>query len=706
MKTIIPKILIVDDTPANLVALNVLLRKVNAEVIRANSGAEALQYTLEYDFALILLDAHMPEMDGYEVAEILNSTEETRLIPIIFVTAAYKDEVHRLKSYSAGAVDYIQKPIEDRILISKVNVFLELYNQKMMLEDMTNNLEQLVEERTEELRRTNRIASVGGWNIASDLSSVSLSDQAADILGLSIDSSGEIPMTVFMDKVVEEDREVVMQSFTRAQENPVDELSFEFSYMGLNQDIRTANSIINFMNIKGKGVSFVGSIQDITERKESERAVQYMAQYDALTNLPNRYLFKSRLEIAFATSKRVGNKVDVMLIDLDHFKDINDTLGHPIGDMLLQEVSKRLSDCVRDSDTVARLGGDEFAIIAIHALDSAPVTPLVKRCLKSLARPFELDGNTVHTAGSIGISNYPDDGDNQDQILKYADLALYEAKNDGRGTYHFYSKRMNDSVRLRLKDEAEIKTAITDNQFELYYQPQVDLHTKKVMGMEALVRWNHPERGLLSPLECIPLAEETGLIVPMGESIFKMATDQMEKWADTDVGNLKLSVNISVKQMHHKGFISMIEEQYSKSSMKINTIGLEITETHIFEMSDTINDVLQQLKNKGLMLAIDDFGTGFSSLVHLKQIPANYLKIDRMFVKNIIDDPVDGIIFKSIVELSHKLGMQVIAEGVETKEQLDFVTEQGCDIAQGYFFSPPLAVPEFTNWFHSYEIYE
>lgn len=699
-----PKILIVDDTPANLVALKLLLKKVHAEVIKANSGAEALQLTLEHDFALILLDAHMPEMDGYETAEILGSTPGTNSIPIIFVTAAYKDELHRLNSYQAGAVDYIQKPIEDRILLSKVNVFLELYNQRAQLESLKDNLELLVQERTEELLRTNKIACIGGWKLSPDLNYIALSEQASEILNITqYAPEQEIPIDKFINKVYEEDRDIVKAAFSRDLENPVNDISFEFRFFGKEKDLRTANSIINYVQVKGKEYSFVGALQDITERKEAERAVQYMAQYDALTQLPNRYLFNDRLEIAFATANRLNTKVSLMLIDLDYFKDINDTLGHPVGDLLLQEASARLLDCVRDTDTVARLGGDEFAIIAVETQKTLVINTLAKRCLAALAKPFELDGNTVHISGSIGVAIFPDDGNNQEDVTKCADLALYESKEQGRNNFHFYNEKMDETIHLRIEEEAQLANAIEQQQFELYYQPQIDLTSKEVVGVEALVRWNHPEKGLLLPIDFIPLAEETGLIVPMGKLIFDLAVKQIDIWKKSDACDFEVSVNLSVKQLCHFDFITLIDSTLDNLTCGVENIRLEITEKAIIEDIKNNTEIAEKLKSKGIPLAIDNFGTGYSSMLSLKNIPSELIKIDRKFIEHVIDEPVDARIFQSIIELAHTLGMKVAAEGVETQEQLTYLLDNNCDIAQGFLYSRPVPASDFISWLVAYQ---
>jgi len=699
-----PKILIVDDTPANLVALKLLLKKVQANVIKANSGAEALQLTLEHDFALILLDAHMPEMDGYETAEILSSTPGTNTIPIIFVTAAYKDEVHRLNSYKAGAVDYIQKPIEDHILISKVTVFLELFNQRIELEALQSNLELLIEERTEELLRTNKIASIGGWKLSPDLNHISLSEQASEILNLKEYSpEDEIPIEEFINKVYEEDRESVRDAFIRDLKKPVNDISFEFRFMGSDGTLRTANSIINYIKVKGNEFSFVGALQDITERKEAERAVQYMAQYDALTQLPNRYLFNDRLDIAFATATRLQTKVSLMLIDLDYFKEVNDTLGHPIGDLLLKEVAKRLLDCIRDTDSVARLGGDEFAIIAVETHATLAINTLAARCLAALAKPFELDGHIVNISGSIGIALFPSDGNDQEEVMKCADLALYESKEKGRNNFHFYNRKMDETIHLKMQEEAQIATAIKEKKLELYYQPQIDLKTKKVIGAEALVCWNHPEKGMVLPDDFIPLAKDTGLIIPMMELVFEVAIKQIDAWRKAGLCNVNVAVNLSLKQIAHGDFITMVENVISELTSDESMREGEIIATNATEEKYSKVYIFKLLKSEGVSLVIDNFDTSFSSIASLKKLSTEFLKIDRRLIKYVHKDPVDMKILQSIIDVVHTLKMKVIAQGVETSSQLSFLRENNCDIAQGIIYSHPMTADEFVEWLTQYQ---
>ena len=673
-------------------------------MIKADSGAQALQLTLEHDFALILLDAHMPEMDGYETAEILGSTPGVDTIPIIFITAAYKDEVHRLNSYQAGAVDYIQKPIEDRILISKVSVFLELYKQRFELESLKDNLELLVEERTEELLRTNKIASIGGWKLSPDLNYITLSEQASEILNFTHYSpETEINVDEFINKIYEEDKENVRQAFSRDLERPVENISFEFRFMGKEGTLRTANSIINYVKIKGKDYSFVGAFQDITERKEAEQVVQYMAQYDALTKLPNRYLFTDRLDIAFATSVRLNSKSSLMLIDLDYFKEVNDTLGHPIGDLLLKEVSVRLLDCVRETDTVARLGGDEFAIIAVETNTAYTINTLAKRCLEVLNQPFELDGHTVNISGSIGIASFPDDGDDQEAVIKCADLALYQSKDRGRNNFHFYNKQMDEYIHLRIQEEAKLAEAIVQKKLVVYYQPQIDLNSRKVVGAEALVRWQHPEKGMLLPAEFIPLAEETGLIIPLGKLILELIIEQVNVWRKAGLCDFKVALNLSPKQLEHGDFIKMVNQVTATSSSGTKNLGLEISEVAILEGAKSNGDIIQLLNQQGITIVVDNFDTSFSAMNALKSLPTEILKIDRGLLKHVDNDVVDAKIYQSIIELAHTLNMKAIAEGVETPSQLAYLRQHHCDIAQGYIYSHPLPAIEFSAWVLEYE---
>lgn len=452
----------------------------------------------------------------------------------------------------------------------------------------------------------------------------------------------------------------------------------------------------------GEVSSLLSTVVDITERKKDEETIRHMARHDSLTGLPNRIMFQDRLQLALVNAERIGKMAAVLYLDLDHFKDVNDTLGHPVGDLLLKRVSERLMVCARESDTVARLGGDEFAIIATNLAQIDDVTILAKRINEAIAQPFNLDGQEVHTATSIGITLFPNDTSDPEKLLSNADMALYRAKDNGRSRYQFYDAEMDADVQSRKALEHDLRRGLEKHEFELLYQPQVDLQTGDVVGAEALIRWNDPERGLVMPNEFIALAETNGLITPMTEWILLTACSQARAWQLSGLPPIRVAVNISAVQFKSSDLTSMVTRALQQSGLSPQWLELEITESVMMGDIDRVVPIMNSLRDLGVKLAVDDFGTGFSSLTYLKRFPVEKLKIDQSFVRNIVSDPDDAAIAKTIVRLGQGLNITVIAEGVETVEQLSYLKHLECDQAQGYYFARPISAQDFARWFREF----
>ncbi len=456
-------------------------------------------------------------------------------------------------------------------------------------------------------------------------------------------------------------------------------------------------------NDKGETTNYVAVFSDITSRKLAEERLNYLANYDALTGLPNRILYMERLALALAHAHRNRKMAAVMFFDLDRFKIVNDTLGHTAGDELLQEVAKRVAACLREDDTVARLGGDEFTVILEGIGNERDVAPVAQKIIDALARPISLGEQEMFITASIGISVYPNDGLDAQTLVKNADAAMYRAKDLGKNNYQFFKVEMNARAFERLTLENRLRRALERNEFELHYQPQVDLGTGQVVGAEALIRWRHPELGLVSPDRFIPIAEETGLILPIGEWVLRTACAQNKAWQNAGLPPLHVAVNISGRQFRQKNLIGMVELILAETGLRPEHLELEITESVIMEQAAETIATIGDMRQLGLHLSIDDFGTGYSSLSYLKRFPIDTLKIDRSFVRDITTDQDDAAIVKAVIALAHSLKLLVIAEGVETAEQLGYLREQGCDEIQGFYFSRPLTVEAFTarmanNW--------
>jgi len=443
-------------------------------------------------------------------------------------------------------------------------------------------------------------------------------------------------------------------------------------------------------------VRVIGSqIGQFMARKQAEENLLYVATHDTLSGLPNRYMFNQRFAHALQNAQRYRKSMALLFLDLDRFKFVNDTLGHPFGDRLLQEVAGRLRLCLRESDTIARFGGDEFVALIEDFTAPGDVVSVAQKILHAMRWPFMLEGETCHMTASIGISLYPNDGADFASLLKNADIATYRAKEQGKNTYLFYSEEMNDHLSARIAKETRLQGALERNEFILHYEPKVEINTGRITGMEALIRWQHPELGLLPPLEFIGYAENSGLIVPIGAWVLRTACVQNQTLQVR--APLTVSVNLSARQFEDKHLLREIERALGESALKPNCLELEITESMVMRDIQGSKKILDGIKSMGIRLAIDDFGTGYSSLVSLKRFPFDCIKIDRSFIKDIPQDPDDVAITQAIIAMAHSLRLKVIAEGVETQEQLDFLTEHGCHEFQGYFFRKPQPAEDFSK---------
>jgi diguanylate cyclase (GGDEF)-like protein/PAS domain S-box-containing protein len=447
----------------------------------------------------------------------------------------------------------------------------------------------------------------------------------------------------------------------------------------------------------GSARRMIGVLQDITERKEQEERTRFLADHDELTELPNRSLFRQALNKALQRAERSGKMLSILFFDLDRFKNINDSLGHDAGDEVLRAVAERLIACVRKVDVVARFGGDEFAVLTEGLTAEDQASTVARKILDALSKPMILAGRQYRPAASIGISTYPTDGRDVQSLLKNADIAMYRAKEEGRGTFQFYSEMLNTHSVQRLEFESNLSNALNNREFVLYYQPKVDLATGRVTGLEALIRWNSPQLGFVSPGDFISIAEETGLIVPMGRWVAQTACVQNRAWQKGGLPQLRIAINISARQMSDKGLVEFLSDTVKKTGLTVDSLELEITESAVMSNQEHAEKVLNELKGLGFHLTMDDFGTGYSSLAYLKRFPFDSVKIDQSFVRGIPESKDDGAIVEAIIAMARSLQLKVVAEGVETKEQFDFLCKLGCDQIQGYYYSKPIPSNEVVK---------
>lgn len=562
-------ILLVDDRPENLLALEAIIEREDYNLIKAFSGEEALKYLLKYEFAVILLDVQMPGIDGIETAKIIKAREKTKNIPLLFITANNMDSDHIFRGYSVGAIDYILKPVDPIVLKAKVDGFVEIYTIKKQLMIQTELLE-----------------------------------------------------------------------------------------------------------IKNKEIEF-------------------MALHDYLTGLPNRRMFQDELTVWVKESKKRNQAIGVVVLDIDYFKYVNDSLDFNTGDRVLKEIAKRLKATVREGDFVARFGGDEFSIILPNT-DREETLEIATKINVAFNEPLYIDHYELFFTASVGLSIFPYDGEDPVTLVKNAGTALFRAKEQGKNNYKVYHSGMNLQSYRTFIMQNDLRKAIERQELSIVYQPRMELENGKIKSAEALLRWEHPKWGILSPSEFIPLAEETGQIIEIGEWVLTTVCSQLNEWNKTELSSIRIAVNFSAQHFLQKDLVDKIQRILSEYKVSPSLLEIEITESVILGNETVISKTLHQLKDMGIQVSIDDFGTGYSSLSYLRRFPIHALKIDRTFIQEISSDsPNDTVLTEAIISLAHNLNMSVIAEGVETEKQMSVLRQLKCEEIQGYLLSTPLIKEKF-----------
>jgi diguanylate cyclase (GGDEF)-like protein len=600
------------------------------------------------------------------------------------------------RAFDAGATDFITKPINYALLGHRARYLLRA-------SEAMNGLWQ--SERR--LASAQRIARLGHWDWGLNESALHLSEEVCRIAGLD-PGTPDVPLHALLERVHEKDRLRVQEWFAEIREHSAPP-AINYRVFGPDQTIRHVRQQVEVASDGSRGMVH-GTLQDITEMRLAEERIRQLAFIDSLTQLPNRELFKDRLGEALKLAKRYSRGLALLFLDLDNFKRINDTLGHGVGDLLLQATAERLRLSLRNSDTVARgesdepdgsiarLGGDEFTVLLPEIRRSEDATLIAERIQASVSQPLSLGGHEVFITPSIGIAVFPRDGEDPETLLKNADMAMYLAKRQGRNLYRFYDPALNESALQRLTMENQLRKAIEqgEGQLSLHYQPQLDLPSGRISGVEALLRWHNEALGSVSPVDFIPLAEETGLIIPLGEWVLRTACGQAKIWQEAGISLPRMAVNISVLQFVQPGFPGLVAQVLEETGLAANALELELTESLLMKDPEGAGRTLQALKNLGVQLAIDDFGTGYSSLSRLRQLPLDRLKIDRVFVREVNSQPDDAAIATAVIAMAESMGLKVIAEGVENEAQLRFLKAKRCDEIQGYYLSRPLPAAEIA----------
>lgn len=711
-------ILIVDDNPTNIKLLFDILKQSGFRVSVAKSGESALLKVQEALPDIILLDIMMPGVNGFDTCRSLKANPKTQGIPIIFLSAL-DEVVDKVKAFAVGGVDYITKPFQTQEVLARVENQLALQVAKAEICKLNVELEQRVQQRTAQLAAANQqlereIAerqqaqeglskSEEQFRLTFELAPIGMAIQTLDGRFISVnqalcDALGytrvELLNQTWADLTYPED---LADSLVLSQKLCHEEISdFQLQNRYLAKNGRVIYGILHVAlvrNSTGKPLHLISQFMDISDRKQAQEQLLYSASHDALTNLANRTLLNERLELALQRSQRHKNYLfAVLFIDLDRFKVVNDSLGHQVGDQLLVEIARKLKTIVRSTDTVARLGGDEFVILLDSIQDINDAIRVADRIYEELSSPFHLEGRQVFETASIGITLSSPDYHQGSDLLRDADIAMYRAKEKGKARYEVFDRMMYAQALKQLQLENDLRQALERQEFQVYYQPIVSSSTGRLTGFEALVRWEHPVRGMVSPAEFIPIAEETGLIVPIGEWVLREATRQMTVWQTKFLTTepLKISVNLSVKQLKEPNFLEKIDQILAQTGLLGQSLQLEITESMLMDNVEELIGILKELRARAISLSIDDFGTGYSSLSYLHRFPVNNLKIDRSFVSRLGEKGENREIVETVITLAHQLGMKAIAEGVETQYQLNQLQALNCEQAQGYLFSKPL----------------
>jgi len=674
-------VLYVEDDPEIRRQLVVFLSRRVGNLMVAENGQEGLDLYTQHRPDIVVTDIVMPLMDGLKMAEGIKALDADT--PII-VTTAFNDQDFFLNAIEVGIDHYVLKPIHLDSLLEAVRKAARTAVQQRELETKGRALQlaaKVFERSVEGIMITDR-----------DNNIISVNRAFSEITGFAAhEVIGENPRILGSGR---HDRAFYLDMWRDLTE--VGHWQGELWNRRKNGEIFPQWMTISVdRDANGKIVHYISGFVDISQQKYDEERIERLAYYDPLTDLPNRVLLRDRLTRVLAAAQRNSRLAALLMLDLDRFKNINDSLGHSVGDAVLQAVAERLRSCVREADTVARLGGDEYIVVMADMGDAQDVATAAKKILEAFSLPVIAGGKELGVTLSIGISVFPLDGTDEQTLMKNADSAVYSAKQAGRNTYQFYTPDMNASTLETLMIENALRRALERQEFRLFFQPQVDLRSGKIIGAEALIRWMHPERGLVPPCSFISIAEDSGLILPIGEWVLLEACRNLKSWHDAGHTSLTVAINLSAVQFRQENLSERIEAIGRETGVDLQYIELELTESMIMHNADATIACMHAMKALNVQLSIDDFGTGYSSLSYLKRFPIDKLKIDRSFVADITENPADLAISNVIIDLSHNLNLRAIAEGVETEGQLNLLRANGCDEIQGFHFSKPVPADEF-----------
>lgn len=693
------RILITDDDPRMLDSLRLLLELYDYKVDTATGGEIAIDKLSNNQYDLILLDLKMPNVTGHDVMNFMSNSKIDTLTIVVSGETSLNDISNALRH---GAYDYIKKPYVPEELVATVNNAI----RKKILEKSHHK----IQERLNRSERLHRFIV----NNSPDIIFILDRNGNFSFLNSKIESLLNYPKSALLGRhistlVADQDIEKAHYFFDhissphagmqpielmlKPYKNDSRQHHFELSIWPIDESDSKNNPSIN------QRYRTYGIARDISERLEAEAFINFQAYHDLLTRLPNRSLFKDRLSVAIAQAQRNKGQLAVMFIDLDRFKIVNDSLGHTMGDKLLQSVSQRLQTCIRKGDTLSRFGGDEFTLLLPELKGSDAAIQIADKILLEVKQPFQIGNHEIHIGASIGISTYPESGDNMDTLIKHADIAMYRVKKTGKDGYQLFNSEMHSESTERLTLEQDMRKAIDNDEFEVCYQPQFDANSEKICGVEALVRWNHPTLGRLSPAEFIPVAEDSHLIIELDRHTLRKGCREILQSHKNGFPDLRLAVNLSPVMIEKKDFVDDILKTLEEEQYPAHLLELEITENILMNDRQDIADKLLRLASEGIHLAIDDFGTGYSSLSYLQDFPVSTLKIDRSFINTIKSTDDEVCIVEAIIAMAKGLKMSIVAEGVENREQLGYLQSLNCDIVQGFLFGQAMTIDRLSEMF-------
>ena len=681
-------VMVVDDDASIRMMANKYLSQAGFVVVEAVDGLDALNQLPEVKPDLVILDIEMPKLNGFDTCVELRQISCFTSTPVLMLTGLnLADAIDQ--AYEAGATDFAIKPINWPLQCHRIRYLIR-----------ANQASEMLNENQRALAASQRIAKLGNWVHDVTQERLTWSDQLFQILGY---QPGEIEPThhAFLSRVHIDDRNRV-DAWIHQNTEFLDSASIDHKVVLPNNDVYSVRQQMECVRDKeGALIQLQAVVQDFTEVRLAEQKINQLAYYDSLTSLPNRVLFRDHLDNCLAIAKRKNLTLAVLFLDLDDFKRINDTLGHQVGDLLLQSVANRLQESlkgkqfelsnggIKNDSMVARMGGDEFTILLPDVNSVWDAKLLAKKIITDLSQSYAVAETEIFTSPSIGISIYPDNGASAEDLLRNADMAMYSAKNAGKKMYKAHSKAMDAAAQKNYRIDASLRSALNNDEFTVFYQPQLDLATGRISAVESLIRWTSNYIGYVSPADFIPIAEENGLIVPIGEWVLRTSCAQAQEWNKTGFPVGKVAVNISVLQFARPDFPLTIERILDETGLPASQLELEITESLLASDTHGTVETLNKLKDIGVELSIDDFGTGYSSLSQLKNFPIDRVKIDQSFIQGVSYCRDDAAIARAIVAMSHSMKIKVLAEGVETVEQLDFLRANGCDEVQGYLISRP-----------------